>query len=46
MEQKSPVASAYKLYTGDQIQSLVSCGVKTPPVACDLSACALIFENL
>jgi hypothetical protein len=46
IKQKSPVASAYKLYTGDQIKSLVSCGVKTPPVACDLSACALIFENL
>ena len=46
IKQKTPVASAYKLYTGDQIQSLVSCGVKTPPVACDLPACALIFEKL
>ena len=46
IKQKSPVASLYKLYTGDQIQSLVSCGVKTSPVACDLNACALIFEKL
>ena len=46
IKQKSPVASLYKLYTGDQIQSLVTCGVKTTPVACDLDACALIFENL
>ena len=46
IKQKSPVASAYKLYTGDQINSLVSCGVKTTPVACDLDACALIFKNL
>ncbi len=46
IKQKSPVASAYKLYTGDQIQSLVTCGVKTTPIACDLDACALIFENL
>ena len=46
IKQKSPVASLYKLYTGDQIQSLVSCGVKTTPVASDLDACALIFENL
>ena len=46
IKQNTPVASAYKLYAGDQIKSLVSCGVKTTPVACDLDACALIFENL
>ena len=46
IKQNTPVASLYKLYTGDQIQSLVSCGVKTSPVACDLDACALIFEKL
>ena len=46
IKQKTPVASLYKLYTGDQIKSLVTCGVKTPPVACDLDACALIFEKL
>ena len=46
IKQNTPVASLYKLYTGDQIQSLVTCGVKTTPVACGLDACALIFENL
>ena len=46
IKQNTSVASLYKLYTGDQIKSLVSCGVKTPPVACDLDACALIFEKL
>ena len=46
IKQNTPVASLYKLYTGDQINSLVSCGVKTTPVASDLDACALIFENL
>ena len=46
IKQNTPVASLYKLYTGDQIMSLVSCGMKTPPVACDLPACALIFEKL
>ena len=46
IKQNTPVASLYKLYTGDQINSLVTCGVKTPPVACDLDACALLFEKL
>ena len=46
IKQNTPVASLYKLYTGDQIKSLVTCGVKTTPVACGLDACALIFENL
>jgi len=46
IKQNTPVASLYKLYTGDQINSLVSFGVKTPPIACDLDACALLFEKL
>ena len=46
IKQKTLVASCYKLYTGSQILSLVTCDVKMSPVACDLLACAFFLENV
>ena len=38
--------SSLSLFHGSSIMSLVRCGMKVAPVACDFRACALVFENL